>query len=252
MTSVLSTVTATADLAVAINQTLANPVGMGTNVTYTVQVSNNGPDVANQVELQVPISGFTQITHTPAQIVCSGTSVLTCDIGTLVGTTTAGTSAQILTFTLAPATIGTFTNTATVSGNADDPNPANDSASVTTQVIAGAPQLDARVEDLVRLSASTVRVVVQFRNVGTSLANNIGMTQAPVQVVAGTGAVSLALPALPYAMGNLAVGGGHVNVTFIINAPVTVKTVSLNEIGTMQDFSGNALNFSLTQSLNLP
>jgi uncharacterized repeat protein (TIGR01451 family) len=252
MTSVLSTVTATADLAVAINQTLANPVGMGTNVTYTVQVSNNGPDVANQVELQVPISGFTQITHTPAQIVCSGTSVLTCDIGTLVGTTTAGTSAQILTFTLAPATIGTFTNTATVSGNADDPNPANDSASVTTQVIAGAPQLDARVEDLVRLSASTVRVVVQFRNVGTSLANNISMTQAPVQLVAGTGAVSLALPALPYALGNLAVGGGHVNVTFIINAPVTVKTVSLNEIGTMQDFSGNALNFSLTQSLKLP
>ncbi len=251
MTSVLSTVTATADLAVGIYQAPANPVGLGTNVTYSVWVSNNGPDVANQVELQLPISGLTQMAHTPAQILCSGTSLLTCDIGTLVGTTTSGTSAQMITFTLAPATIGTFTNTATVSGNVDDPNPVNDSASVTTEIIAGSPQLDAHVEDLVRLSSSTVRVVVQFGNAGTGLANNISMTQALVQLVTGTGAVSLAQPALPFAMGNLAVGG-RVNVTFIINAPVTVKTVYLNEIGTMQDFSGNALNFSLTQKLNLP
>src|SRR4029077_14160157 len=47
-----------------------------------------------------------------------------------------GATATITINATAPATAGTITNTATISGNETDPNPANNSASATTNVTA--------------------------------------------------------------------------------------------------------------------
>ena len=55
---------------------------------------------------------------------------MTCDVGSLANAA----SATITINATAPATAGTVSNTATISGNETDPNPANNSASASTDV----------------------------------------------------------------------------------------------------------------------
>jgi uncharacterized delta-60 repeat protein/uncharacterized repeat protein (TIGR01451 family) len=114
------------DLQVAMTDS-PDPVYVNRELTYTVQVSNLGPDHANVVlENSLP-SGATFIRSSH---VCSvNASLLTCDLGTL----SSGSSVTV-TVVLKPTVKGTLNNTVSVRSGITDTNATNNSASASTTV----------------------------------------------------------------------------------------------------------------------
>ncbi|HUJ12239.1 MAG TPA: autotransporter-associated beta strand repeat-containing protein [Thermoanaerobaculia bacterium] len=148
---------ATLDLSIT-NTPSAAPYGTGQPITYTIVVNNRGAVDATAVTVtDVLPAGATFTSATPTQGTCSGTTTVTCSIGTLVS----GASATIsLTIDL-PSTPGTVSDTATVSSSNPDSNPANDSATATVNVIAAAdiPMLSPWMLLLLALAAGFIAVM---------------------------------------------------------------------------------------------
>lgn len=104
----------------------------GTNVTYTITVTNNGPGIAlGTTVTDVVPAGATFVSATPSQGSCSGTTTVTCALGTLAASATA-TIPLVVTLPAA----GPVSNTATVTMSASnvDTNPANNSSTSTVGV----------------------------------------------------------------------------------------------------------------------
>ena len=107
-----------------------DPVSVSGNLTYTITVTNNGPDAASNVTVvdTLPAS-VTFVSSTPSQGTCSGTTTVTCNLGGI----TNGANATV-TIVVSPGTAGTINNTATVSATETDSNAANNSATTSTTV----------------------------------------------------------------------------------------------------------------------
>src|SRR6266511_910912 len=113
-------VTTCADVSVTKSDT-PDPVTVGTNVTYTMTITNNGPDIATDVELTDTLPGAVAlVSATPSAGSCTGTSIIVCDLGSLAN----GASATVI-IVVGPTAIGTLTNTASVSMAETDTNPSN-------------------------------------------------------------------------------------------------------------------------------
>jgi uncharacterized repeat protein (TIGR01451 family) len=115
------------------------PVLSGNRLTYTLNITNNGPQAATGVTVTDPLPGnvhfdsvgssqgsCTRSTAKPAPK--DGT--VTCTLGNLANGASAG-----ITIVVTTTTPGTLTNTATVRGNESDPTLPNNSATATTTVI---------------------------------------------------------------------------------------------------------------------
>jgi uncharacterized repeat protein (TIGR01451 family) len=116
-----------------------NPVVSGNRLTYTLSVTNNGPQDATGVTVTDPLPGnvhFNSVASTQGTCIRSATTkplpkngTITCSLGNLAH----GASASI-TIVVTTTTPRTLTNTATVVGNETDPNPLNNSSTATTTV----------------------------------------------------------------------------------------------------------------------
>jgi uncharacterized repeat protein (TIGR01451 family) len=100
-------------------------------LTYTVKVTNSGPDTATGVQLTNVLPPHSTLASAPPACASTG---LTCALGTLAP----GVSATV-TLVVDPSRAGAYALAARVSGARPDPNAANDSASVTG--FAGPPSL---------------------------------------------------------------------------------------------------------------
>ncbi|MBI5016032.1 MAG: choice-of-anchor D domain-containing protein [Deltaproteobacteria bacterium] len=110
-----------------------DPVERLADLTYTVTVTNRGPDGATGVKVVdwLP-TGATFVSATPAQGTCSAAGVMvTCEFGNLAAG--AGTTVEIVVQPTAP---GSLTNTAYAAAFETDPVAADNTASVTTTVVA--------------------------------------------------------------------------------------------------------------------
>lgn len=118
---------ATADVEVT-QRALNDPVIPGGVLTYTFNIQTNGPSTATGVTLTDTLPGtVTFISSNTTQGSCSGTSTVTCNIGTLANGATATVTIQVQ----APLAGGTIaTNTGTVTTTTTDPATPN-SASAT-------------------------------------------------------------------------------------------------------------------------
>jgi uncharacterized repeat protein (TIGR01451 family) len=115
-----------------------DPVDQGTNLEYTLQVTNNGPAAAQGVTVSDPLPS--QVTYSSAsttQGTCtytSSTTTVSCTLGTVsVG------GLVVITINVAANTFSSSTlatNTATVSATTGDPNPNNNTASFTSTIAA--------------------------------------------------------------------------------------------------------------------
>lgn len=121
----------------------ADPIQAGSNLTYTIKVSNFGPDAATGVVVTDKLpSGTDYVSATSTQGACDikGRN-LTCTVGDLTADATdpyeAGSSATITLVVKAPKKAGNISNTAEVTGATGDPVAANNSATQTTRVVEG-------------------------------------------------------------------------------------------------------------------
>ncbi len=84
----VATWAATADLSIT-NTTMPRPATVGKDLTYGMNVINNGPDTATNVRVTDALpAGVTFVRATfnfigGAPTPCSGTAMITCELGTL-------------------------------------------------------------------------------------------------------------------------------------------------------------------------
>jgi uncharacterized repeat protein (TIGR01451 family) len=110
-----------------------DPVAPGGNLTYTVTVTNNGPDPSTDSTLTDTLPAeVTFVSATPSQGSCSGT--VSCSLGPLaVGS--AATIEIVATFDPAALCPLTLTNTSSVLGAEADPDSANNTATAETACV---------------------------------------------------------------------------------------------------------------------
>ncbi|HKS78139.1 MAG TPA: DUF11 domain-containing protein [Gaiellaceae bacterium] len=106
-------------------------LGQG-NITWTIVVTNNGPDTDTGVTIADPMpGGNTFVSATASQGSCTGGAILNCNLGTM-----AAGSTVTITLVTTPSAAGAQTNTVTVAGNRPETNTANNQATATVQVTA--------------------------------------------------------------------------------------------------------------------
>jgi len=126
----------TADLAIS-KADSPDPVTVGNNLTYTITVTNNGPATATGVNVSDTLpAGETFVSVVPSQGSCTGTSTISCALGSL-----ANASLATVTLVVTPTQTGGISNTASVAANEFDPNLNNNSDTQVTTVNA-APSAD--------------------------------------------------------------------------------------------------------------
>ena len=180
--TVITTVTPSADMSVTKNGPAA--VDAGTDITYTVDVANNGPSDADNISLTdaVPAnttfvsatqnSGPTFTCITPPN---GGTGTITCTIATL-----APGAGAMFTFVLhvSPATPNgtSIDNTAEVSTNTPDPDPDDDS-STTSAIVADIADLAIIKSGPASAAVNTdITYTVSITNNGPADATTVSMT----------------------------------------------------------------------------
>ena len=105
-----------------------DPVLQGATLTYSLQVTNNGPSNATNVSI---IDGLPQSADFVAAPGCNRVNgTVICDVGDLA----AGAQSMTYEIMVTPTTSGPILNTATVTLTENDPNPNNNTVEETTQV----------------------------------------------------------------------------------------------------------------------
>jgi uncharacterized repeat protein (TIGR01451 family) len=112
-----------------------DPVSVGGELTYALTVTNNGPETATKVTVtdDVP-AGMTFERVNSSQGSCTGTTTVTCNLGSL-----ASGSAAAIGLVVRPTGPGSYTNVARVTGDEFDPDTSNNEARAETgvQAVAG-------------------------------------------------------------------------------------------------------------------
>jgi fibronectin-binding autotransporter adhesin len=118
-------ITSTADLRIAVTGTPSTVAG--SRAVYTIAVTNNGPDIANNVAVSVTASAGLSLSANGGA--CTGS--FPCTLGAL----SSGQSATITSaWDISPAAAGSVQLTANATSSTPDPNSSNNSASVTTLI----------------------------------------------------------------------------------------------------------------------
>ena len=109
-----------------------DPSTINGSLGYMLDVTNNGPDTAINVEVTDTLPGtVTFQSASTSQGSCSESGgTVTCNVGDIAN----GDSVEINILVTAPPTPGTITNTASVTSDTDDPDPANNTDTEDTQI----------------------------------------------------------------------------------------------------------------------
>ena len=144
----------------------------GGTLTYTLTITNNGPGAATGVTATDTLpAGAVFGSASPGCVNSAGT--VTCTIGTL-----ASGASEVRTITVtAPATPGSISNTASVTGSPVDPNTANNSATATTTISPPSGTTDLSItKDAVpdhAIVGATLFYTLVVRNSGPNVATGV-------------------------------------------------------------------------------
>ncbi|MEY2410493.1 MAG: hypothetical protein QOF48_3163 [Verrucomicrobiota bacterium] len=122
-----------AELAISVSDA-PDPVMLGSNVTYTIRVTNAGPEVALAVLVTNTLPpGMLFVSSAGAGVCSNDSGLVVCDLGILNAS-----NAAVITLVATATGLGSQTFTAQVSGGVAEFNLADNTASVTTAIIANA------------------------------------------------------------------------------------------------------------------
>ena len=110
----------------------SSPTPLNGTVSYSLTVTNKGPDTATDVQLADPApAGITYLTATPSQGSCAlGPALVTCNLGTIAPGQTVS-----IAITAKATAVGTHVNTATVTGSGgSETNPGDNTDTAETVV----------------------------------------------------------------------------------------------------------------------
>ena len=129
-----TTVTTAAD--VGVSKMAPATATDGTNITYAIPVTNNGPSNAPNVSMtDVVPANTTFVSVTPAAGSCSGTTTVTCNVGMVEPGATVNISLLVKLGATTPG--GTvISNTASESSTTTDPSASNNAATANTTAVA--------------------------------------------------------------------------------------------------------------------
>jgi uncharacterized repeat protein (TIGR01451 family) len=119
-----------------------DPVASGGNLTYSITVSNSSGLAATGVVLTDTLpAGVNLVSATASQGPCSGTSVITCNLGTLNPSGNA-----FVTIVVTTGTAGLISNVAAVTTSSFDPNTADNTVTTSTTVGQAAAGIQAQID----------------------------------------------------------------------------------------------------------
>ncbi len=212
---------APADLSIA--KTASGESTVGSNATYTIVVTNNGPGAATDVVVTDELPADTTLVSSSAG--CSGTTTITCAVGTLA----AGASATIEIVVTLPATPQTVSNTATVAASTSDPDAGNNTS--TADIVVTLEPSDLSITKTAEFTDSTVgsnaTYTIVVTNLGPGEATDIVVTD---ELPAGTTLVSSSAgcsgtTTITCEVGTLA-AGASATIEIVVTLPSTPGTVS--------------------------
>ncbi|MGO9270375.1 MAG: choice-of-anchor D domain-containing protein [Terriglobia bacterium] len=129
--------TASADIAVAMSSSLSQ-INSGKPLSFAVTVTNLGPAESGAMTLIVNLpAAYSLVSASSSVGSCTGTVQVSCPLGKI-----ADAAAVTASIDVTPIATGSIPLTASVDGGTADPNPANNSATVTVKVLpAGEPPI---------------------------------------------------------------------------------------------------------------
>ncbi len=243
--------TASADLSI-IKTDAPDPISVGANLTYTLTVTNNGPDAASNVTVTDALpASVAFVSSTPSQGSCSGTSTVTCALGGIAN----GANATV-TIVVTPGTAGTLNNTATVSATETDSNAANNTVTTSTTVTG----VDADLAVSVGATPNPVSVngtlsySVQVANngplnaTGVTLTTNLSGSGFNFVSITPSQGSCVGTTSATCSLGALA-NGANVSVNVVVT-PTAVGSITLTSgvSATQSDSNGGNNNAALTVS----
>lgn len=170
--TVTNTAAAKADLSL-VKRAIPDPALPGQNVTYRLTVKNAGPSTARNVTVTDPLpAGVSFVSASPGCAASGGT--VACTVAAL-----ASGAAQSfdVTGSVAASSTGSLVNTAKVTSDTPDPNPSDDTASITTPVRQLADLTITKTADpLSVLLGETASYTLTVVNHGPSTANDVVVT----------------------------------------------------------------------------
>ncbi|MBK7177693.1 MAG: DUF11 domain-containing protein [Chloroflexi bacterium] len=152
-------------------------VPQGEPLTYTLVITNAGPDAASFITLTDTLpDGVSYLSHTAVGWSCQDAAAVTCTRAALA----AGEIATVTLHTLAPGLTGTITNTAVITSAVPDPQVGNNTASVATAVLpASGAQADLAVTQTITPTAvhsgEVITVTLTVTNAGPDPAESLSL-----------------------------------------------------------------------------
>ncbi len=224
-----SSVTVSADL--GLTKTVGGAVEAGSQATYTITLTNNGPsDASSVVVTDVLPAGMSYASATPTPSV-NGQTITWPTLPTFAD---GASQVYTLTVNVSSGASGDLTNTASVASPTSDPSAANNTATQTSTVGANA---DVSVSKTVNLATAAggdrLTYTVTVQNTGPSDAANVIVTDqlpAGVTFVSATGGGAHVGGVVTWDLGTLTVAAGQQTYTLEADIGVTTVGTLLNQI----------------------
>jgi uncharacterized repeat protein (TIGR01451 family) len=242
-------------------QAIPSPVLAGDNLSYTLLVTNNGPATADgpngtgvQLVDTLP-SGVTYVSASAAQgTVQQFGNTVSFDLGSIAaGTTIAATIVVI------PNAPGSLTNSATVSAQEFDPNPSNNSASITTLVSPVDLVVSTVATPASVLFGGNLTYSIILTNGGPATATNVTLTDtlpAGAIFVSGTSSQGQVLQVGGTVIVPVGILSPNASVAInIVVTPTTLGTATNTVQATSDEMNAsplNGLSITSTTVFNLP